>query len=107
MKTTRSHSSILTGYWQEVSQLTGTRSQYYTLVKSWNDRRGHKMHRIQANYSVRAWLNDEHPQAGNNNPDWWKYNQQINITDKLYMLLVMRWAQWLRQLHYQINSGKN
>jgi hypothetical protein len=64
----------------------------YQVNKSWNDRRGRKMHRISATYEIRNWLEEEHSQYGINNPEWWKYGGQINITDKLYMLLVMRWA---------------
>jgi hypothetical protein len=26
------------------------------------------------------------------NPEWWQFREQINITDKLLTLLVMRWS---------------
>ncbi len=64
----------------------------YYIHKSWNDRRGRKMHRISATYEIRQWLEEEHSQHGITNPDWWKYDGQINITDKLYTILVLRWA---------------
>ena len=64
----------------------------YQVNKSWNDRRGRKMHRISATYEIRNWLEEEHSQYGINNPEWWKYDRQINITDKLFTLLAMRWA---------------
>ena len=65
----------------------------YHIRKSWTDRRGRKMHRIAANDEVRVWLDQEHSQFGINNPDWWKFQNQINITDKLYTLLVLRLAE--------------
>ena len=64
----------------------------YSIHKSWKARNGTKMHRIGADYDVRQWLESEHNQYGRNNPSWWKYENQINITDKLFTLLVMRWA---------------
>jgi hypothetical protein len=51
------------------------------------------MHRIGANDEVRAWLEEHHNQYGVSNPDWWKVQNQINITDKLFTLLVLRFAE--------------
>jgi hypothetical protein len=65
----------------------------YCVHKSWTDRRGRKMHRIGANDEVREWLEEHHNQYGVSNPDWWKFKNQINITDKLYTLLVLRFAE--------------
>jgi hypothetical protein len=65
----------------------------YRIRKSWTDRRGRKMHRIAANDEVREWLATEHSQYSVSNPDWWKFENQINITDKLYTLLVLRFAE--------------
>ena len=65
----------------------------YRIRKSWTDRRGRKMHRIAANDEVRDWLDVEHNQHGVSNPDWWKFDNSINITDKLYTLLVLRFAE--------------
>jgi hypothetical protein len=65
----------------------------YRVHKSWRDRRGRKMHRIGANDEVRKWLATEHNQYGVSNPDWWKFENSINITDKLYTLLVLRFAE--------------
>jgi hypothetical protein len=65
----------------------------YRVRKSWTDRRGRKMHRIGANDEVRAWLEEHHNQLGVSNPDWWKFENSINITDKLYTLLVLRFAE--------------
>jgi len=65
----------------------------YRVRKSWCDRRGRKMHRIAANDEVREWLDTEHSQYGVSNPDWWKFEDSINITDKLYTLLVLRFAE--------------
>jgi hypothetical protein len=65
----------------------------YRVRKSWTDRRGRKMHRIGANDEVREWLEEHHNQYGVSNPDWWKFENQINITDKLFTLLVLRFAE--------------
>lgn len=65
----------------------------YRIRKSWTDRRGRQMHRIAANDEVRDWLSTEHSQYGINNPDWWKFQNSINITDKLLTLLVLRFAE--------------
>jgi len=65
----------------------------YRIHKSWTDRRGHKMYRISANDEVREWLDTEHSQYGVSNPDWWKFENKINITDKLFTLLVLRFAE--------------
>jgi hypothetical protein len=65
----------------------------YRVHKSWRDRRGRKMHRIGADDEVREWLEENHPQHGVSNPNWWKYDNQINITDKLFTLLVLRFAE--------------
>ena len=65
----------------------------YRVRKSWTDRRGRKMHRIAANDEVRDWLDTEHSQYGVSNPDWWKFQNSINITDKLFTLLALRFAE--------------
>lgn len=65
----------------------------YRIRKSWTDRRGRRMHRIAANDEVREWLVTEHSQYGVSNPDWWKFQDSINITDKLLTLLVLRFAE--------------
>ena len=65
----------------------------YRVRKSWRDRRGRTMHRIAANDEVRKWLDTEHNQLGVSNPDWWKFEDSINITDKLFTLLVLRFAE--------------
>lgn len=68
-------------------------SDKYRIRKSWRDRRGRQMHRIAANDEVREWLETEHSQLGVNNPEWWKFQGSINITDKLLTLLVLRFAE--------------
>ena len=65
----------------------------YRIRKSWTDRKGRKMRRIAANDEVRDWLDTEHSQHGVSNPDWWKFQDSINITDKLLTLLVLRFAE--------------
>lgn len=65
----------------------------YRVNKTWTDRKGRKMHRIGANAEVREWLATEHSQYGVKNPDWWTAHNYINITDRLYTLLTLKWAE--------------
>ena len=65
----------------------------YLLIKSWQASDGRKMHRIGVDADVFKWLTTEHSQYGISNPDWWKFEDRINITDKLYTLLILRWAE--------------
>lgn len=65
----------------------------YRVNKTWTDRKGRKMHRIGANAEVREWLATEHSQYGVKNPEWWTANNYINITDRLYTLLTLKWAE--------------
>ena len=65
----------------------------YSIKKSWRDRRGRQMHRIGANDEVRDWLEQEHSQHGVHNPEWWRLGIMINITDRLYTMLVLRFAE--------------
>ena len=64
----------------------------YSIHKSWKARNGTKMHRISADYDVRQWLESEHTQYGKNNPSWWKYENQINITDKMLCMLILKFS---------------
>ena len=64
----------------------------YIIHKSWKARNGTKMHRINVDREIYQWLEEEHNQAGASNPEWWQFREQINITDKLFTLLVMRWS---------------
>ena len=74
-----------------IDELQGVRK--YHIWKSWRDRRGHQMHRINVNFEVRKWLEEEHNQAGASNPEWWRLGIMINITDRLYTMLVLRFAE--------------
>lgn len=64
----------------------------YRIHKTWHDRRSRKMHRISVNHQVLAWLYAEHSQYGISNPDWWVFDNKVNITDKLFTLLVLQWS---------------
>ena len=65
----------------------------YHIRKSWTDRRGRRMHRIAANDEVRDWLATEHNQYGVSNPEWWKFQDSINISDRLFTLLTLKWTE--------------
>lgn len=64
----------------------------YRIHKTWHDRRGRKMHRISVNHKILSWLYAEHSQYGISNPDWWVFDNKVNITDKLFTLLVLQWS---------------
>lgn len=74
-----------------IDEVWGVRK--YHIWKSWRDRRGRQMHRIGANDEVRDWLEQEHSQHGVHNPEWWKLGIMINITDRLYTMLILRFAE--------------
>lgn len=63
----------------------------YTTHKTWKNRRGKIMHRISVNQEVRKWLTEEHNQTGLFDPEWWVLGEQINITDRLFSLLVLQY----------------
>lgn len=64
----------------------------YRIQKTWNNRRGQRMHRIEAKTKIYLWLLEEHNQFGRSNPEWWIYEGKINITDQLFSLLALRWS---------------
>ena len=68
-----------------------TPSTYY-LHKSWTDSRGRSMHRISVSGRVLEWLETAQSQYGIKNPQWWLYQDQINITDRLLTMLILKWG---------------
>jgi hypothetical protein len=75
-------------YWDD----TLAEIEKYSITKTWNDRRGRKMLRINATREVRVWLKTDCSQFGVSDPLWWEFDGLINIRDTLYTVLVMRWA---------------
>jgi hypothetical protein len=65
----------------------------YRLRKSWRDRRGRQMHRVDVNDEIYNWLSTVHNQYGKSNPEWWKFEDKINISDKLYLMLVLKFGE--------------
>jgi len=65
----------------------------YRVHKSWRDRRGRKMHRVGVNDEIYDWLSTVHNQYGKSNPEWWKFEDKINITDRLYLMLVLKFGE--------------
>jgi hypothetical protein len=63
----------------------------YHIIKKWRNRRGEVMRRINAGYEVREWLKNEHSQYGISNPEWWLFDGGINISDRLFSLLVLQY----------------
>ena len=54
----------------------------YRIIKSWSDRKGLKIYRIAVSGRVLDWLETTQSQYGLKNPLWWKFQDQINITEK-------------------------
>ena len=76
-----------------LNDITGLGTAKYRLFKTWRNRKGQQMRRAGVSPAVLAWLEEKHPQFGKSNPEWWKFEGKINITDELYTLLVLRWAE--------------
>lgn len=64
----------------------------YHIHKTWHNRRGQKMHRIRASHKIREWLATEYNQQGAANPEWWLLGEQINITDRMLTVLILKWS---------------
>jgi hypothetical protein len=64
----------------------------YRIEKSWRDRRGGQMYRIAVSGRVLEWLETTQSQYGISNPSWWKFQDQINISDKMLSLLILKWG---------------
>lgn len=76
--------AILDEYWDIPST--------YRIEKSWKDRRGGKMHRISVSGRVLDWLESTQSQYGRSNPEWWKFQDQVNISDKMLSMLMLKWG---------------
>lgn len=64
----------------------------YYIHKSWTDSRGRSMHRISVSGRVLEWLETTQSQYGIKNPQWWLYQDQVNITDRLLSMLILKWG---------------
>ena len=64
----------------------------YHIHRSWTDSRGRSMHRISVSGRVLEWLETAQSQYGIKNPQWWLYQDQINITDRLLTMLILKWG---------------
>lgn len=65
-------------------------------MKSYNSsvgkNKGQRRHLIDLNYEVSEWLNDEYPQFGIKNPEWFitKWGE-YNVSDKMLTLIQLKW----------------
>jgi len=75
-----------------LNDITGSGTSKYRLFKTWRNRRGQQMHRVGVSPVVLAWLEEKHPQFGKSNPEWWKFEGKINITDRLYLIMVLKFG---------------
>ena len=64
----------------------------YHIHRSWTDSRGRRIHRISVSGRVLEWLETAQSQYGIKNPQWWLYQDQINITDRLLTMLILKWG---------------
>lgn len=75
-----------------IDELWDPTPKTYRIEKSWTDHNGRKMHRIAVSGSVLEWLDTTQSQYGIRNPSWWKFQDQINITDKLFSMLILKFG---------------
>jgi hypothetical protein len=52
---------------------------------------GEKRHLLQVNDNVLNWLKEEHDQYGIKNPEWYWVNNRVNISDRLLLVLKLKW----------------
>jgi hypothetical protein len=64
----------------------------YYIHKSWTDSQGRSMHRISVSGRVLEWLETAQSQYGIKNPQWWLYQDQVNISDRLLSMLILKWG---------------
>jgi len=64
----------------------------YRIEKSWTDRKSGKMYRIAVSGRVLEWLETTQSQYGISNPSWWKFQDQINITNTLFSILILKFG---------------
>lgn len=67
--------------------------QQYRLHKSFTTRKGQRRHIIGVNNEIMEWLSNEQDQFGRKNPDWTISNGIVNISDRLYTLLVLKFGE--------------
>ena len=75
-----------------IDELWSHPPQTYYIHKSWSDRRGRKMHRISVSGKVLEWLETTQSQYSKPNPEWWLYQDQVNISDKMLSMLMLKWG---------------
>lgn len=67
--------------------------QQYQLHRSFTTRKGQRRHIIGVNSEISEWLMKEQNQFGRKNPDWTISDGKINISDRLYTLLILKFGE--------------
>lgn len=76
-----------------LKEILGVSLKPYTHIKTFVNSNGETRHLIEYNAEVWEWLITEHPSFGQKNPEWTLVrDNKINISDKLYVLLKLRWS---------------
>ena len=81
----------LTHIW--VDELTQFGGSYYFHIKAWHDSKNRKIHTIGwCGVAIRQWLKESHSQYQKSPPEWWEYADTIHMTDKLYVMLLLKFG---------------
>ena len=70
--------------------LFASRDKFY-VVKTWKTRKGTTIRRLRVGGDVYQWLKENYDQFGKKDPAWWKFDGMINLTDKMLVLLLLRY----------------
>ena len=62
----------------------------FSIVKSWTTRKGVKMYKISVGSDVYQWLKENYDQFGKSDPQWWIVNGQVNINEKMFTLVSLK-----------------
>lgn len=65
----------------------------YVVHRSFTTRKGDRRHILGVNAEIMEWLMNEQNQFGRKNPDWTISDGLVNISDRLYTLLILKFGE--------------
>lgn len=74
-----------------LDDLFASRDKFY-VVKKWKTRKGITMRRLRVGGDIYQWLKENYDQFGKSNPQWWVFQGEINITERMFTLLSLRFS---------------
>jgi hypothetical protein len=75
----------------DIDELLST--EQYRVHRSFTTRKGDRRHILSCNNEITDWLMNEQNQFGRKNPDWTISDGKINISDRLYTLLILKFGE--------------